>query len=304
MREYFVWLAKILTLVVVFCFAVPLFLGAVLGASQALKGSRKEIATNRKVAVVELMGEISDSTDVVTDLEDFASDESIDGIVLRIDSPGGAVGPSEDIHSAVMRAKLKKPVIAAFGGVAASGGYYAAVACNKIVSQPSSLTGSIGVIMQLPNFRKVASLVGVDMVTIKAGRMKDVGNSFRDMTDEERSYLERTAGIVHGNFIDAVAAGRSLDKAKVLEVADGRVFVGSEALKLGLVDMIGDVQVAARQVYEVLGHPLPAIGEKGSSPVLIYPDDSMRELKKLFGQVESSVSSLFMRSIQMKFLAL
>ena len=303
MREYFIWLAKIITIVAIFAIAVPLMLGMALGASQVLKAG-KGAANDKRVGVVELVGEIMDSKDVVADLDGFAEDESIDGIVLKIDSPGGAVGPSEDIYSAVLRAKLKKPVIASLGGIAASGGYYAAVGCNKIISQPSSLTGSIGVIMQLPNFRKVAGMIGVDMVTIKAGKMKDVGNSFRDMTDEERLYLERTASEVHGNFIAAVETGRGMPRSKVLELADGRVFVGSEGLRLGLVDSLGDVHLAARTVFEVLGSPLPAVGEKGSTPAMVYPDDSLREMRKILGHIESSIAGLFAKSIQMKFLAL
>ncbi len=303
MREYFLWLAKFLTVVVLVCFAIPLFVGMLFGASQVLKAG-KDIAADNRVGVVELSGEIMDSRNVVEDLDQFAADQGIDGIVLRIDSPGGAVGPSEDIYSAVLRAKLKKPVIASFGGMAASGGYYAAVGCNKIVSQPSSLTGSIGVVMQIPNFRRVAELVGVDMVTIKAGKMKDVGNSFRDMTDEERSYLQKTASEVHENFMAAVAAGRSMERAKLAEIADGRVFVASEALKLGLVDFLGDSTFAARTVYDVLGRPLPPIGEKGSTPAMIYAEDPLREVKKLFEKIESSVSTLFAKSVQMKFLAL
>lgn len=303
MREYFVWLAKIITIVAIFVIAIPLMLGMALGASQVLKPG-KGAANDKRVGVVELVGEIMDSKDVVADLDGFAEDDSIDGIVLKIDSPGGAVGPSEEIYSAVLRAKLKKPVIASLGGIAASGGYYAAVGCNKIISQPSSLTGSIGVIMQIPNFRKVAGMVGVDMVTIKAGKMKDVGNSFRDMTEDERIYLERTASEVHGNFIAAVEAGRSMERSKVLEIADGRVFVGSEGLRLGLVDALGDTHLAARTVFEVLGSPLPAVGEKGSTPVMVYPDDSLREMRKILGHIESSIAGLFAKSIQMKFLAL
>lgn len=303
MRAYFLWLAKFLTVIVLVCFAVPLFIGMVLGASQVLKGG-KEVASDHRVGVVELVGEISDSKDVVKDLDQFAADDSIDGIVFRIDSPGGAVGPSEEMYSAVLRAKLKKPVIASFSGIAASGGYYAAAACNKIVSQPSTLTGSIGVIMQIPNFRKVADLVGVNMVTIKAGKMKDVGNSFRDMTDEERAYLQKTASDVHENFMAAVASGRSIDRAKLAEIADGRVFVASEAVKLGLVDLLGDSHLAARTVYDVLGTPLPPVGQRGSTPAMVYPDDSFRDMKKIFDRIESSVSGLFVKSIQMKFLAL
>jgi len=310
MREYFIWLAKIITIVFVFVFAVPLFIGMAVGASQAFKGG-KEVANNHRVGVVELAGEIVDSKDVVKDLEEFAADDGIDGIVLKIDSPGGAVGPSEEIYSAVLNAKMKKPVIASFGGIAASGGYYAAAGCNKIISQPSTLTGSIGVIMQIPNFRKVAALVGVDMVTIKSGKMKDVGNLFRDMTDDERKYLEHTANTVHENFIKAVATGRSMERAKLLELADGRIFVGSEALALGLVDSLGDVHLAARTVFEVLGKPLPNVGERGSSPALIYPDDSLRDVKKIFGRIQSSITGILTltgvlnqsQQTQLKFLA-
>jgi ClpP class serine protease len=124
------------------------------------------------------------------------------------------------------------------------------------------------------------------------------------MTEEERLYLERTASEVHGNFIAAVETGRGMPRSKVLELADGRVFVGSEGLRLGLVDSLGDVHLAARTVFEVLGSPLPAVGEKGSTPAMVYPDDSLREMRKILGHIESSIAGLFAKSIQMKFLAL
>lgn len=296
MRQYFLWLAKLVTLVVIFFVVIPLLLGAMMVASE--KGIGASTPTGEKlVAVIELNGVIESGKEVVEELYKQADNEKVKGIVLRINSPGGAVGPSQDIYSAVSKLKKKKPIVASMGALAASGGLYSAVGASKIFCQPGTLTGSIGVIMQLPNFTHVAEKIGFQMMTVKSGKFKDVGNSFRDMTDEERAFLETTMLQVHDDFIRAVAEGRHLDEAEVRNFADGRVIIGSQAKKLKLVDEFGDVYDAARAVFDLRNEPLKADEE----PSLYYPMDKFGQFKRLFESV-SSISGFFTRSAELRYI--
>jgi len=268
MNEYKVWLAKLLTLGLIFIVGMPILIGA-LAAVGIEKGP--------KVSVVELNGVIEDSREVLEALYQEVRDDQAKGLVLRIDSPGGAVGPSEEIYNAVRRLKAQKPIVVSMGSVAASGGLYAAVGASKIFAQSGTQTGSIGVIMQLPNFANVADKVGITMVTVKSGALKDTGNPFRSMTDEERKFLEDTTAKIHGNFIKAVAEGRNIPEAKVREFADGRLILGSEAKELGLVDNFGDIYDAATEALKLAGHPL-----KGDQvPSLIYANRKKGVLTKM-----------------------
>ena len=296
MREYFIWLAKLITLAVM---GLVLLFGsvAVLAIAVGDRSSEHGPKSDKLVGVVKLSGEIVDASEVLEDLYKYAADQEIDGIVLRIDSPGGAVGPSQEIYSAVERLKEKKPIVASMGALAASGGLYAALSASKVFAQPGTLTGSIGVIMQIPNLSKVANQLGVDMVTIKSGALKDVGNMFREMTPEEREFLQKTVMTVRKDFVDAVAKGRKIESATVEQFADGRVIVGSEAKRLGLVDEFGDLFAAARAVYDLKGKPL----KEGEYPRLRSRDESFESFKKFF---ESAISlpRMFSRPIEIKYL--
>lgn len=275
MREYFVWLAKVLTLALLFFIVLPVTLVAVLASVGAVV-SQQVGDPSKAVAVVELKGVIEDSRPILTDLAKHIRNKHVKGIVLSINSPGGSVGPSQEIYEAVRKWKSEKPIVAVMGSVAASGGLYSALGASKVLAQPGTLTGSIGVIMQVPNLTKVADWAGVQMVTVKSGKLKDVGNQFREMLPEERAYLEKSVSIVHDQFIDAVAEGRSLPREKVVEFADGRIVLGSEAKEYGLIDGYGDVYEGGRQVFEILGEPLKA----GDLPSLVFPDDTFSELKR------------------------
>jgi protease IV len=266
MNEYKIWLAKIATLVFG-TIGIMLVLGAV-AASTDKKGPQ--------VAVIDLQGVISDSSDVLKALYKEVYNKETKAIVLRVDSPGGAVAPSEEVFNAIRRLKNEKPIVASMGSVAASGGLYSALAANKIFCQPGTQTGSIGVIMQLPNFTKIAATVGFDMQTIKSGNLKDTGNQFRPMTSEERAYLEDTAKKVHQLFISAVVEGRNLPEDKVREFADGRMIIGKEAKELGLVDEFGDVYDAARAALALAGVEL----EDGRLPKLHYANRKGNFLEK------------------------
>jgi protease-4 len=198
------------------------------------------------VAIVRVEGPILDSYQTVEELKTF---------VVRIDSPGGGVAPSQEIYNAVKRVRKEKnkTVIASMGTVAASGGYYIAVATDRILANPGTLTGSIGVIMQLANFQDLLEKIGVKNVVVKSGKFKDIGSPFRPMQDEDRKLLQLVMDDVHRQFIDAVAEGRSLDQAEVEQLADGRVFTGQQAKSILLVDDIGDLHDAIKLAGELGG---------------------------------------------------
>ncbi|MBL8951431.1 MAG: signal peptide peptidase SppA [Myxococcaceae bacterium] len=235
-----------------------------------------------KVGVIEVSGTIMDSKRTLKELNKFAEAEHIKAIVLRIDSPGGAVGPSQEIYDAIKRIKAKKKIVASMGSLAASGGYYIACATDKIYANPGTLTGSIGVIMEMPNVQGLLKWAGVDMNTIKAGKMKDSGSPFREMTPEERAYFEGMLADVHAQFIEAVAQGRKLTVEEVTPLADGRVFSGRQAKEVKLVDELGGIEAAIAEAGKLGG----ITGE----PKTEYPKKDKKFLRELMGDEEEAAS--------------
>jgi len=213
------------------------------------------LASQEKVAIVRVEGPILDSLQTVNELKNFAEDPTVRAIVMRIDSPGGGVAPSQEIYNAVRRIRKEnnKTVVASMGTVAASGGYYIAVATDRILANPGTLTGSIGVIMQMANFQELLEKIGVKNIVVKSGKFKDIGSPFRPMAEEDRRLLQSVMDDVHRQFIEAVADGRSLDSSEVEQLADGRVFTGRQAKSILLVDEIGDLQDAIRLAGELGG---------------------------------------------------
>lgn len=210
----------------------------------------------QKVAIVEVEGTIIDTSDLVRDLKDDLDNGSVRAVVVRINSPGGVVGPTQEVYEALTRLRnAGKPVVASLGAVAASGGYYIAAAANRIYANPGTLTGSIGVIMQMPNVEGLLKKVGVEYVVVKAGEHKDIGNPSRPMSPEERRILQALLDDVHAQFIDAVARGRHLDRAAVVAVADGRIFSGAQAKALRLVDALGGLEDAVEGAAQLAGLP-------------------------------------------------
>jgi protease IV len=209
-----------------------------------------------RVALVEVEGVIVDSDRVVRELDDYGGDPSVRAIVVRIQSPGGVVGPTQEIYDAILRIRNQgKPVVASMGSVAASGGYYLAAAATRIVANPGTLTGSIGVIMQLAEIEGLLKKVGVRYEVIKAGKFKDSASFARPMTPDERALLQAVLDDMHDQFITAIAEGRSLGKERVRALADGRVYSGRMAKQLGLVDALGGLDEAIRLAGELGGVP-------------------------------------------------
>jgi len=221
--------------------------------------------SGNKVGVIPLEGTIVSSDAMLKQLRKFRKKSSVKAIVIRINSPGGTVAPAQEIYREIERIKKKKPVVASMETVGASAAYYVASNTNTIVCSQGTITGSIGVIMMLPQIQKVIEKIGVDVNVIKAGKYKDIGSVVRPLTEDERNILETFAAEIHEQFISDVAAGRKgkIDKEKLLSIADGRFFTGEKARELGLVDKIGNFYDAVK-IASQLG------GIKGE-PELVYP---------------------------------
>jgi protease IV len=215
------------------------------------------LSGERVVGVVPLDGEISRSDDFVETMRDLADRSRIAAVVVRINSPGGAVAPSQEMYAALRRLAEKKPVIASLGSIAASGGYYVASAADVIVASPGTLTGSIGVVMSLANVNGLMEKLGVQSNVITAGSLKDMGSPFRPMTPDERALFQQMLDQVHTQFIDAVAAGRKMDPEQARKLADGRVYTGEQAKAMGLVDELGGLEKAV----EIAGQRSGIVGE-------------------------------------------
>lgn len=214
-----------------------------------------DLSGQDRVALIRVEGVIIDAQATIGELKQHSENPLVKAIVLRIDSPGGGVVPSQEIHDAVKRVKNKsnKAVIASMGSVAASGGYYIAAATDRIIANPGTLTGSIGVIMEMANFEGLLKKIGVEGIVIKSGRFKDVGSPLRKMSDEERKLLQSVMDDVHHQFIQAVADGRSLEPSEVEALADGRIFTGRQAKEARLVDELGDLDDAIHIAADVAG---------------------------------------------------
>ena len=216
-----------------------------------------------KIAIVEVKGVITQSSGVIEELQQYAQDQGVKAIILRVDSPGGGVGPAQEIYREIIKIRPKKKVVTSMGSVAASGGYYIACASDRIVANPGTITGSIGVIMQFSNLEELLKKIGVKGVVIKSGEHKDIGSPFREMTPEEKRIMQEVLDNVHQQFIRAVAEGRKLDRSKVAEIADGRILTGEQAKQLGLVDEMGNLQ-------DTIEITAKMVGIEGK-PTILYP---------------------------------
>ena len=249
---------------VVFGVLVGLFLISLYALSY-LTNREESLWGGEKVAVLELRGIILDPQPVVEKLVKLRKNGTVKAIVLRIDSPGGGVGPAQEIFSEVKKAQKEKKVLASMGSVAASGGYYIACAADTIMANPGTITGSIGVIMESLNAEELLHKLGLRSMVVKSGKHKDLGSPLRAMTEEEKKLLQGVLDSVHGQFIQAVAEGRKLPVEKVRELADGRIFSGDQARNLGLIDELGSLEDAialAAKMAGIRGEPEVLYAEK------------------------------------------
>ncbi|MFO7832186.1 MAG: signal peptide peptidase SppA [Desulfuromonadaceae bacterium] len=209
----------------------------------SMYGDSKGFSLTEKIGVVEVLGPITASKKIIEDLKTFERDESVKAIVLRVDSPGGGVGPAQEIYAAV-KALKSKPVIISMGSVAASGGYYIAAPASHVFANPGTITGSIGVLMEFPDIEALLEKIGLNRRVIKSGEFKDIGSPVREITPDEQRLLQELIDDVYMQFVEAVANGRNLDIDRVKELADGRIFSGRQAKEFGLVDELGGLQSA------------------------------------------------------------
>jgi len=214
---------------------------------------QKTIPIGDRVALIRIEGVITDSRETTEELKEYVKNPSIKAIVLRVDSPGGAVAPSQEIYEEVRKAVAKKKVLVSMGSVAASGGYYIASPATRIVANPGTLTGSIGVIMEIPNIEGLMNKLGIKTEVVKSGKHKDIASIFRGIGKEEREILQGVLDNVHTQFIKAVAEGRKMLPSDVEKIADGRVFTGEQALKAGLIDELGNLEDAVQTAAKLSG---------------------------------------------------
>ncbi len=278
----------VLTIFVVFGFLATVFFLFMLAA---LGGADSGLAlTGKGIGVVEILGPIMDSKKAVEQIESFAKNDNVKGIILRIDSPGGAVAPSQEIYYAVHEAKKKKKVYVSMGNLAASGGYYIACAGDKIYALPGSVTGSIGVITQITNVSELAELAKIKMVTIKSGKHKDMGNPFREFSEDDRAVFTSMIDDIYEQFVTHIAESRGMEVEKVKSLADGRVYTGRQALANGLVDELGPLQKVALDLGA-------EVGIEGK-PALIYPPkDDDEFLKRLLEGSAQTITRGALRSL-------
>ncbi len=230
-----------------------------------------------KVGIIEINGIIADSKNVIHNLKRFREDNSVKAIVVRIDSPGGAVGPSQEIYREVKKTSKIKKVIASMGAIAASGGYYIAAGTDGIVANRGTITGSIGVIMGFTNYQELLDKIGLVPVVIKSGKYKDMGSPVRKMKPEEKKILQNFAKKIHKQFITDIVVSRKMEQSKVEALADGRIFTGEESEKLGLVDRLGNLEDAiewAGRMGGIQGKIITVYAKEKKYPFLKYIADS------------------------------
>ncbi len=240
------------------------------------------VGSGDRVGVVELLGPIMDAKETVRDIRAFSSRDDLLGIVVRIDSPGGAVAPSQEIFSAMREASKAKPVVASMGSVAASGGFWASLGADWVYASPGSVTGSIGVITQSPDLRGIAELLRVRVRTYKSGPLKDVGNPFREATSADEALLMGLIQDIYEQFVAVTAARRKLPLDAVRRVADGRIMTGRAAHEVGLVDELGGLYDAARKAVSLAKAKdegaatatSTTSASPGEEPMLVYPKKS------------------------------
>lgn len=211
------------------------------------------IGKEGQIGVVKVEGPIFESEKIIKELLEAEKDSTLKAIIVRIDSPGGVVGPTQEIYEEIVRIDETKPVYASFGSVAASGGYYIGAAARKIYSTPGVMTGSIGVIMQFMDLSELYRWAKMRPETLKAGKYKDIGNPARGMTKEERNLMGDLMNDVHQQFIEDIENRRKhLLRGDIREIAQGQIFSGVQALELGLVDELAGLWEAGRRIYEEL----------------------------------------------------
>lgn len=279
MKNKWIWafIAGMLGLFLLFVLSV--FIAA------SIMGGGKGLVVGSGVGLVEVKGLIIDSQEIVNQLNDFRKNENVKAVVLRIDSPGGVVGPSQEIFAEVKKLAAVKKVVVSMGSIAASGGYYIAAPASLILANPGTITGSIGVLMRFSNLEGLMGKIGLKAFTLKTGKFKDVGSPVRTMTDQDKAMLQSVIDNTHLQFVKAVAEGRKLPVRDVSAIADGRIFSGEQAVALKLVDRLGTLQDAIEEAGKLAGI-------KGEPQLIRPPKKKKLLLDMLVGETAARIGAL------------
>ena len=260
-----------------------LFFLLVVFVSGMLQGRSVVVPVGERVGILEVNGTIVDAQRVIEQIIDYREANAVKAVVLRIDSPGGGVAPSQEIYSELKRLANEKPLIVSMGSVAASGGYYIAVAGEHLFANPGTITGSIGVIMSFPDYQGIMTKLGIKNEVVKSGRFKDIGSSTRDLTVADRELLQGMIDDVHSQFVNAISEGRDIPVDRLQPYVDGRILNGQQALAAGLVDELGTLSDAVRHAGQVAG--------LGEDPKVVYPDP---EEKSIFERLIQGAASRYL----------
>lgn len=267
-------------------FCILLFIGVVffslIYALGLLKGEGRSLHLGAKVGVVRIEGVIIDSTELIEQIEEFSNDDGIRAVVLRINSPGGGVVPSQEIYQSVLELRKKKKVVASMGAVAASGGYLIAVAADRVVANPGTITGSISAVMHFADVQELMKKVGVRSSVVKSGKFKDIGSPVREMTGEERHLIQGIVDDIYDQFTQIISENRNVPLGTIIGLADGRIFSGRQALAVKLVDELGGLQDAVSLAGRLAGME--------GKPAVVYSGKKKTTLWKYL--MESTVSAL------------
>ena len=246
----------------VFCSGVASVVNAAAGGDLPRNGGKN------RVGVIEVTGIIQDADEPLKSLRRFRDNPNIKAIVVRVDSPGGAVAPSQELHDAIVKTAAVKPVVVSMGNLAASGGFYLSVGATRIFAEPGTLTGSIGVIAEMPEVDALLDAAKLKMNVYRSGKFKDLGSPFRPPTDDDRKLFQAVIDDTYDQFLHAVADGRHLKVEEVRPIADGRVLTGRQAKDLKLVDELGGLEAAAQSAVE--------LAKLTGEPTLVYPSPELK----------------------------
>ncbi|BBD09912.1 signal peptide peptidase SppA [Desulfovibrio ferrophilus] len=237
-----------------------------------------------KIGIVRIEGMLTDSEEINTWIRELRDDKSVKGVVLRVNCPGGAVAPSQEIYNAVVRLTAAKPVVVSMSSLAASGGYYVSAPAHLIMANPSTITGSIGVIMEMSNLEGLFEKLGIQRQALTSGKLKDAGSPFRAMTPEDRKYLMGLIADIHEQFVADVAKARKIDINTLRPIADGRALTGNQALKAGLVDKLGGFEEAVEELKILCG-----LDPTKRMPVVEGPEKDEPWLRQILGAIRLDV---------------
>jgi protease-4 len=265
-----------------------LILGAAAVAILSMYTPSSPLSFKEKLGVIPIEGTIVDSQDITSQLVTFRKDRKIRAIILRINSPGGAVGPTQEIYREVQKTARTKRVVSSLGGLAASGGYYIAAASDKIVANPGTITGSIGVLIEFIQIEDLLNKIGIQLQVVKSGEFKDIGSPHRKLTDRDKELINALIEDIQKQFVEGVAKGRNLSLEEVQEIADGRVFTGAQAKELGLIDVLGNFQDAVEIAKDMAGI-------KGEVALVFPKKTGSRLWDFVFGSATQSLNALIQR---------